>query len=237
MEHFMQELMVLSGNPSRRRRKSGKRRSAKQRAATRKLVSFMKAKRGGSSRRRSRSFSANPSAPRTKRRYRRRMSKRIGRAFSRARGSNMMKPFSIVAPALTGAVGAVAVNAILSRVPLPPMLITGKVRFLTQGAAAIGLGMLASNFKFLGAQTAAKMAEGSLTVTLADMIRELAGDAGIQLSGMGYYLPGVRARALPNNGGGSRPGAQMGKYMTGPGANVSTLVQRRAGFGNIARTF
>lgn len=138
----------------------------------------------------------------------------------------------MVGPALTGAIGAVAVNTVIARLPIPAMLNTGRVRYVTQGALAIGLGMLASRMG-LGSGVAAKMAEGSLTVTLHQALVDIAAGAGMNLSGFGYYLPG-RAAMPPSGSAAPTPRAMagMGKYVTGPGSNVSVLPARR-GMGNI----
>jgi hypothetical protein len=133
----------------------------------------------------------------------------------------------IIQNAAIGAIGAVALNAVLSRLPLPMMLMTGRTRYLTQGAVAIGLGMLAANFKLVGAPIAAQAAEGALTVTLADAIKDFAAAAGFPLAGMGYYLPGVGVRAAPSPG--ARPGVQMGKYVSGPGSGSVTPIRRTMG--------
>jgi hypothetical protein len=112
-------------------------------------------------------------------------------------------------------------------------MLGGTGRYLTQGALAIGLGMLASRFG-LGSAVAAKMAEGSLTVTLHQAITEAAGRAGIALGGMGYYLPGRNASGAvpPYAGSASRQVAGLGKYVTGPGTTASVVPLRR-GMGNI----
>lgn len=166
------------------------------------------------------------------------------------------KPMQMITPALIGAVGAVAVNTVISRVfpmllpvNLQAMFMTGRVRYLTQGAAAIALGMIAQRLG-VKASVAAKMAEGSLTVTLADAIRDLSLSMGMPLGGMGYYLPGRGVMAVPSASG--RPGVQlngmngMNAYVTGPGAypgsNVTTLRRgQMAGVGGMGfgpgRTF
>lgn len=228
----MQELLVLSNPRRRRRAKKSARRRGKRRMSALQRKYFG----GGRKRRASVSALANPAKRGRKRRYRRSVKGRIRRAGRRAqRGfmrlggatGNLSKPFSMVGPALTGALGAIAVNSIMARVPLPAMLMTGKVRYLTQGAAAIALGTVASRFGVIGSGVAAKMAEGALTVTLNDLLKELASDAGINLGGMGYYLPG-RGAIMPNAAG--RPAQQMGKYLTGPGAQVMPI---RRNMGNI----
>lgn len=217
----MEELLIV--NPRRRRRKG---RSAAQRAATRKLLAFNRARRGA--RRNPVAALANP-----RRRRRHRMSSRRYRrnpaAFSLRRFGTIggQAPMRIIQNAAIGAIGAIALNAVLSRLPLPATLMIGRTRYLTQGAVALGLGMLAANLKFVGVQMAAQAAEGALTVTLADAIKDFAAAAGFPLAGMGYYLPGIGVRAAPSASG--RPGVQMGKYITGPGSGNVTPLRRTIG--------
>lgn len=158
--------------------------------------------------------------------------------------SAISRPASFLKPALTGAVGAIAVNTVMAR--LLPMLLpaqlqatfmTGRVRYLTQGIAAIAVGVAAQKLGVSG-RVAEKMAEGSLTVTLTDAIRDLSSQFGMPLGGMGYYLPGINVnRAVPSASGnpavlnGLR--GRMGAYVTGPGSfpgNV-TPMRRMAGLG------
>jgi hypothetical protein len=222
----MEELLIV--NP-RRRRARGKRkgRSAAQRAATRKMIAANRSRR---SRRSAPSMSINP---RRRRRSRSRASARRYRrnpatpALLRGFRIGGTDPMRIVQNAAIGAVGAIALNAVLSRLPLPMMLMTGRVRYLTQGAVAIGLGMLAANFKLVGSQVAAQAAEGALTVTLADAIKDFAAAAGFPLAGMGYYLPGVGVRAGPSAG--ASPAMHMGKYVSGPGSGNVSPIRRTMG--------
>jgi len=238
----VQELLVLSGNP-RRRKGRRKGRSAAQKRAFRKMIAMnpRRRRRKGRSRMKKHSAVGAISAPR--RRYRRslrgraRLASRRGIKFLRANTGTLSKPFSMIAPALTGAVGAIAVSAVASRLPIPAMLQVGKTRYITQGALAIGLGMLASKIPGVGSGVAAKMAEGSLTVTLAELIKEIATENGINLGGMGYYLPGIRASAIP--GGAPAPSINgmrgVGKYISGPGA-VVPFRRNMAGFASTSGT-
>lgn len=237
----MQDLLVLS-NPSRRRRRKHKaKRRASSRRGGRKMSALQRKYFGGGRKRRGRRSVAVLANPVKRRRSSRggRKARRVRRSsgrsggmlgsFLKSGGGSLGKPMSVIGPALTGAVGAVAVHAVTARLPLPPVLLVGKTRFITQGAVAIGLGMLASRFGVVGAGVATKMAEGSLTVTLTEFIKEIASDNGINLGGMGVYFPGRQAGgALPSASGGA---ARMGKYLTGPGArNVHPLnVGRRMG--------
>ncbi len=238
----MQELMVLSGNPKRRRGKRKARRSArrgKRRMSALQMKYFGGGARANPKKRRSRRRKARHSVAagvtRSFRRVRRSASRggsRLLGGLLRSQTGSLSSPMSMLSGALTGAVGAASVNTILARLPLPAMLMAGPQRYATQGVAAIGLGMLAA--RFLGAGVATKMAEGALTVTLHQALVELAGRAGVTLGGMGYYLPGMRAPAIPNgSGSASRQVAGLGKYVTGPGAGGNNVTALRRGVGAI----
>jgi hypothetical protein len=232
---------ILLVNP--RRRSGGrKRRSAAQRRATAKMLAANRARRGGSVKRRKSARRSNPAPlsvmhnPRRRRvsARRRRNPISLRRMVS---GGASLAPMKLISSALIGAAGATAVNTIMARVPVPASLMVGRMRYVTQALAAIAIGTIASKVKIVGAGTAAKMAEGSLTVTLHDAIRDVAGGMGINLAGMGYYLPGRGVTAVPSASGGPARLAGMNEYLTGPGANVTTMRPRMAGMGAPARGF
>lgn len=169
---------------------------------------------------------------------------RKGRRGGFARGAKRLglspaAATSILKPALVGALGAVGNNWLLSQLAtrgiLPATLMTGKTRFLTQAVVAIGAGIGLSKLRFVGSANAVKAAEGALTVTLANLITETAQENGVNLSGMGYYLPGFNpGRAFPNAGASPSMMAGMGKYMTGPGApGFAGLAGRHGTMGNV----
>lgn len=241
----MQELMVLSGNPKRRRRKGGRKARRHGGKRSRKMSALQMKYFGGGARhnpkrrrksRGRRKHSAVMGVSRVSRRSRRRSGGRgfAGR-FLKTHTGSLSSPMSMLGGALTGAIGAAAVNTVTARLTpyIPAAMLGGTTRYLTQGAIAIGLGMLASRFG-LGSAVAAKMAEGSLTVTLHQALVEAAGRAGLSLGGMGYYLPGRNAgRAVPSaSGSASRQVAGIGKYVTGPGSTPNVTPMRR-GMGNI----
>jgi len=255
----MPELLLV--NPRRRsRKKAAKRgkkrtRSAAQKAATARMLAANRAKRGGSKKRRARRAKSSTvtgvAIMRKTRRVRRGRKSAARRRNPINLGAMTRKPLAMLTPALIGAVGAVGVNTFMSRV-VPRILpanmqatfMTGRVRYVTQALAAVALGMAAQKVG-VKAATAAKMAEGSLTVTLADAIRDFAGQAGIQLGGMGYYLPGRRA-SPPYSGASAAPQVGrasamngMGLYVSGPGAGSNvTPMKRRSGMGfGVGRTF
>lgn len=217
-------------NPSRRRRGGRKHRSAAQRRATRRMLAANRARRGGSRRRRRHASRAVGAAVLTNPRRRRSRSRRMRRnpISLNVRGI-AAKPMQFLAPALTGAVGAIVVNTTLSKLAgagvIPLTLMTGRVRYLTQAGAAIALGMVAQKFGVKSAM-ARQAAEGALTVTLVDAIKDFAGSAGVTLGGgMGYYLP---ARQMTPQG---RQLQGIGKYVSGPGAPVVPFRRTLSGAG------
>lgn len=218
------ETLLLLNPRSRKRRKSSKRRTPAQRAATRKLVALNRKRKGGSRRKKSSqlSFKVNTMAKR-RRRYRRNPSSR-GRGVSLSTSGAM----GIIKPAAVGAVGALSVNLIMNQIgpSLPATLTDGKMNYITRSAVAILLGVFGG--KMPGLRPYARgMAQGSLTVTLADLGREIAGDAGINLAGMGragYINPGYVVPAyMP--GGRTIPGAmgRAGQYLPSPGGAMNGL--------------
>ena len=145
-------------------------------------------------------------------------------------GAGLVPRLSTVQPmvlgAFQGAAGAITVNAILRFLPLPAMLTTGRVMYLTRAAVAIALGMVAS--KVAGGKIGVKMAEGALIVVAVDVIRDLLmSTAGINL---GYYSParvvGSRMAGI-GNGGLMRGVGRTGKYLSA----VSGTGKYLSGFG------
>lgn len=235
----MQEILLV--NPARRpskRRKSTKRASPAQlrarakfaaaaRARSKKGAAVMsnpkrrtrRAKRSVAVRHRNPIRHANP-----KRRTHRRRRNPIG---------GDLRATSLLKGALVGALGATAVNTVLGQVSgmLPATLTTGNMAYLTRLGAALGLAALAGK---MGAKRAmvAQMAEGSMTVTLHDAIVSLSGGMGMQLGGMrglGVYMPGRGAQAVPHASGNPARLAGMGAYMTGKGAPGVALPVRTGG--------
>lgn len=254
---------ILLVNPRRRKRSKRARkarrrgRSAAQRAATARLLAFNKSRRSGSapSKRRRRRGSKARRHNRSQSTgvvimSKRRRSRRRGSRARRRNPLNIQRTISGAKPilqrAFVGALGAVAVNTAMSRLfpmvlpaNLQALFMTGRARYLTQGVAALALGMVAQKAG-VKAATAVQMAEGSLTVTLTDAIRDFAMQAGVPLGGVGYYLPGRRAMAAPPAGGNPARLNGMSAYVTGPGASQSVVPLRRnfggVGFGP-GRTF
>lgn len=226
----MQELLIV--NPARRpskRRKSTKPASPAQKRARAAFAAMARARAGKKPRRAAKRKASPKSTSLTimsnPKRRRRSVAKTAKRRRNPSARSLMSKPFAILTPALMGALGATVVNTALARLPIPAAMNTGKMKYVTQGAAAVLMSIIASKVGMKGAM-ANQMAEGALTVTLHQAITEVAGGFGMNLSGMGYYLPGRGVQSMPSQT--ARPAqlaGGMGEYVTGPGAARSTVAQ------------
>jgi hypothetical protein len=155
-------------------------------------------------RRRRKTVSRNPRRRRAvnplhaaRKRYRRKIyatnPRRRTRRYRRnpAPALNVQNIVGMFTDALQGAVGGVALNATWNLLPLPAMLKTGLPAHLTKGLVAIGLGAVAR--PVLG-RVAGKMAEGALTITMYEAVKDVAGQMGMPL---GYYTPVPVTGALP----------------------------------------
>ena len=115
----------------------------------------------------------------------------------------------------TGAVGALGLDVIQGYLPIPENLKQGLVGTGVKALLAIGMGVLAQNVRIVRPATAAKMANGALTVVLHDELRKLVGNfaPGIPLGayigddGLGYYGSGYPAGVMGEGYGG------MGTYL------------------------
>jgi hypothetical protein len=250
----MQELLFI--NPHKRGTKVKKRAAKKrtfspaQRAAQRKFAAMARARgkaarsknpsKGKTMAKKRRTSRASPARRKTRRtvavrranpvkRHRRRAAVKVHRRrrHNPISMGSLARPMSLVKSAFTGALGAVAVNTVLNKLPLPTALTTGYAVYATRGAAAIALGMLAHKLGVAGG-TAAKMAEGALTVTLHDAIVNIAGSAmpTFGLAGAGFIANKRMGAYLPPN--------RMGAYL-GPATNSN--VRSLAGMGNKSYSF
>jgi hypothetical protein len=228
----MSQILLL--NPSRRKRRkksaSRKRRSPAQRAATRKLLAFNRARRAGKSvkrrRRKNRSVkSFNPfSGVKTMARRKRRTTSRRYRR-NPISGRSITSSLRGYSPAVSGAVGALALNGILNNAPIPAQLMAGKMAYVTKAALAVLIGYVGNKVSFTRPY-ARNMALGALTVTLADLGKELAAGAGVNLSGVGYINPGwIASPRAP--GGRTVPGAlgRIGQYVPNNVRQMPKLAQ------------
>lgn len=183
----MAQLLLLNPRRRRKARKSATRRRARRHAPKVK----MQVRRGRRAATATIRVMANPRRRRRhaalrayRRRYRRNPSLRS--AFGGV-GKTLMS-------AAQGAVGAIAVDAIMGQVGprLPVALQTPNTYPLVKAGVALGLGMLGARVRGMGA-LAARMAEGSLTVTLHSVIRNYM-PAGLTL---GYVNPATVVRTGP----------------------------------------
>lgn len=210
---------ILLVNPRKRtsaRRKkpmARKRRSAAQKAATRKMIAANR--RRGSTKRRRRNpvakVAANP-------RRRRRATTSVRRRRSTRRRSNpavnLRSVQNQVMEAGIGALGGIGLGVIQGYLPIPANLKSGLVGTGVKALLAIGMGVVASKVKVVKPATAAKLANGALTIVLYDALKTQLGTfaPGIKMGeylddGLGYYGSGYPAGVMGDGYGG------MGSYL------------------------
>lgn len=205
-----------------------KRRSAAQRAATKRLVAFNKRRKSNPIRRRRRRAGRAlvTAAPRRSVRRRRNPISSVRRRISRRRHRNpiAMKGLlhSLVMPALTASTGALLLDVLWSKLPIPANLKAGSLQYVTKGVGAVALSMLAEKSKLVNRQTAEAMGVGALTVVFHDALRGVLKNFVPQLgfseyvNGLGYINAGWPAGTLdaPNTAAASM-GEYVGSYMSG----------------------
>jgi len=209
------------------RRRSGRRhgrshRTAAQRAATKRMI----AARWGSSRKRHTArrhnpvYLSNPSPRRRRRSSAMRSITHHGHSVSRAawrrsgyrrnparRGFDLMgMAKNTLVPGAIGGVGAVGLDMILDRLPLPATLTFGPMRPVVKFAGAIGLGILAG--MITNRRIGEQVAIGAIAVSVYDLVKGFmpgammvlpapsaaaaAGPVGAYLEGLGYTSPAVQ---------------------------------------------
>lgn len=175
---------ILLVNPRRRRRKA----VAKRRAPVRR-------RKVAAVRRRAR---ANP-APR-----RARIRRRVRRNPISMKG--LMPQLQTAAG---GALGGLGLSVALGYLPIPANLKAGPLGYVTKGALAFGIGMLAKNFT--RASTAARLTEGALTVVMYEAMKDGVARFAPQIP-LGMYMSDP---ALGYYGSGWNPGGDdgMGIYL------------------------
>lgn len=176
----MEQLMLI--NP---RKRTAKRRprTAAQRAATKRMVAANRARR--SSGRAVATYAANP-APARRRPAKRQSVARIMRHRKRNPASRASGVMPMITGAFMGASGALLVNTVGNYVPMPASMQTPHMKAVVNGVLAIALGTFGS--KFIG-RRAVQMAEGALTVTLHDTLKNVL--AGVIPMNLGYYSPAM----------------------------------------------
>lgn len=173
-----------------------RRRTAAQKRATRKLVAFNRSRRKTSTRRKPvrRTRTRTTTAATVRRRSPRRVTRRVRR--NPAPRKNLIQ--QTIMPAAMESVGALGLDVLMGYGArwLPANLQTGPLKTIVKGAAAIGIGMVAS--RFMKNTTARDMARGALVVTMHDAARQAlqnmapqiplgAYDDDIDILGMGIY--------------------------------------------------
>ncbi len=223
----MSTLMLISNPVKKGRKKMATRRkprTAAQKRATAKLVASNRRRRAGGSTataaapRRRRRTSVRTHATRTYRRARRAAGTAV-RRIRRRHASAHRAGFGIVhllKQAGAGAVGALAVDIVYSKLPIPASLQGGNVGAVTKAAVTVGLGILAG--KVVNKQLAHGATVGALTVQLHSILKNFAGGFGLAgytdingIGEVGYYTPA----AIADNSGG------IGEYMSGVGMEDS----------------
>lgn len=188
----MEQLLLI--NPGRKVKKMAKKpRTAAQKRATAKMLAANRARRRASNpaparaKTRTRTivkYAENPKAPRRRRRN------PVPKLTShRRRRRNPAGPTGGIGDMLInaawGAAGAVAVSAAENMLPLPAALKTETTKPVVTAALALSIGIFGK--RLLG-RKAVKMAEGALTVAMADLVKSMGGKMGLNL---GYYAPAV----------------------------------------------
>lgn len=216
----MSTLMLISNPVKKGSKKMATRRkprTAAQKRATAKLVASNRKRRSAGSSpaapaRRRRRTSVRTAAKRTYHRARRAAGSAI-RRHRRSHASAHRAGFGIVhllKQAGAGAVGALAVDLVYSKLPIPVSMKSGNVGAVVKAGVTIGLGVLAG--KMVNRQLAHGATVGALTVQLHEVLKNFAGGFGLNgytdINGMGYYTPsGIVETGTP----------QLGEYMSGVG--------------------
>lgn len=220
---------VRKSNPSRKKVRTMKRRTAAQKAATARLVALNRGRRKNPIRRKRRSVARAAAAP--ARRIRRRknpIALHHRRVHRRRRNPIRVKGLlnSLVMPALTASTGALLLDVLWAKLPIPANLKAGSLQYITKGAGAVALAMVAEKTKIVNRQTAEALGVGALTVVLHDalrgVIKNMVPSLGIGeyvggFGGLGYINAGWPAGTLdaPNTAAAPMMGEYVGEYMSG----------------------
>lgn len=191
-----------------------KRRSAAQKAATRKMIAANRKRRKNPVARKKRKPARRRKAvAKTHTVKRRRRRSPVRRRARRRNPAPRLTAASIqkqLMDAGTGAVGAVGLDVVQGYLPIPANLKVGIVGTGVKVLLAIGMGMVAQQFKLVRGPTAAKMANGALTVVLHDELKKLVVQfaPGVQMGEylgadeLGYYGSGYPAGVMDEGYGG-----------------------------------
>lgn len=159
-------LLAVGNNPKPTGKTRGKKtmakkpRTAKQKAATKKLVAWVKAHKG-----KRKTKKRNPSTA------------MVATAAKKNYVTNPRRKMPAldipIVPALSGATGAVGLDVVMGQLPLPDAMKTGPMRHLFKAGAAIGLGMLADMMMPKQKSFIRDMVTGALTVQAYNAEREM----------------------------------------------------------------
>jgi hypothetical protein len=130
----------------------------------------------------------------------------------------------------TGAIGALGLDVIQGYLPIPENLKAGIVGTGVKALLAIGMGVVASNFRMIRGRTANQMVNGALTVVLHDELKKQVAifAPGLQMgeyldNGLGYYGSGYPAGVMNDGYGG------MGSYL--PELDLDQMGMEQTGLG------
>jgi len=215
----MEELLLI--NPHKRGARRRKARTPAQRRATARMLAANRSRRAPvAKRRRARRhnpapvvYAANP-APR---RHRRRAAPlaalhRTQRRYRRNPAPRMAGVMGMAKNAFQGAIGATVVNTVINFVPLPAVMKTGRMMYVSQGLLAVLLGVFGR--KVMPGNMAAKMAEGSLTVTMHSAIKDVVGGM-VPGMNLGYFPGGYVSGGIPGVSSAPAPAA-LAEYLNQP---------------------
>lgn len=191
-------------------------------------------------RRRHRRHHARRKLTNPRRRFHFRSRRRRMRNPRRASGGGFGNMLSVkgathaLVPAVTGALGAMAVDIGMAYVPLPTQLQSGWGKTLAQLIGALGLGFIAAKVPFIGKRNAQLGTLGALTVIAYGAIRPLAAQTiGANVKGLsgladfGDYTPSMGAYMNPRLGAYMNPAPML---LQGPGASTPMARKQMAGF-------
>lgn len=170
-------------------------RTAAQKRATRKLVALNKSRTAPVPSRK-RSAARRSVASRVRTVYRN-ASTAVSRSYRRARKTNTalagkgLGIVNLLKASGIGAAGALAIDLVYAKLPIPASMQTGTLAPVTKAAVTVGLGMLAG--KVLSKPMAHSAVVGALTVQLHAILKNMAAGVGIagytDINGIEYYSP------------------------------------------------
>jgi hypothetical protein len=183
--------VIVRANPIRRRRRANP--SRRRRSASHAPVVVVRSNPVAPLRRRRRKLYARNPVVKTRHHVRRRRNPIFG-------GRGALDIGSLLMPALVQGSGAVATSILVGYLPIPDNFKTGSAAGATKAVAGLAAGWLIA--KFVNKAAGKQFAEGALTIAVYDVVKGLAQQASMPMSGMGaMYRPGLGAMYHPGLGG------------------------------------